>query len=393
MKYVFYNLRNFCKIEPLLFVLIMLCVMSSAIVLHFSYGLYQNYHVIIVEKENEMNELVIEIVDPTRVTKEKYENALLSLPDDVNDAVIMYLVQPKIEPIASMNLENGWGYMEIRFTIRNQKVVPCEIFHDNLEKYGTMVRGRYFTDEEEKNGSLVALIGGDSGSISSCTDYLTIQDDAEGHFIQIGNRIFQVVGEQKMTCIPIIPFNSLYPDTQLYHHLYITKDRPFTQSEYEEIRNVLSEKFGDAIKIPELDLTETEDIYFYRTILLIAAAISALAAANFSIIYQYMLEKRSKEITIFRICGCSKTQATGIFLVECLVMIVPVYLLSAIIYAKLLLPQLSSMFPYMEGSYTLAIYFAIFLIYLGITLIVLSIMVSQQIRRKSLLESKRGYQG
>ena len=127
--------------EPLLFVLIMLCVISSAIILHFSYGLYQNYHVIIVEKENEMNELVIEIVDPERVTKQKYEDALLSLSDDVNDAVIMYLVQPKIEPIASMNLENGWGYMEVRFTIRNHAVAPCEIFHENLENYGSLMKG------------------------------------------------------------------------------------------------------------------------------------------------------------------------------------------------------------------------------------------------------------
>ncbi|MCR4644708.1 MAG: ABC transporter permease [Oscillospiraceae bacterium] len=390
MKYILYNLRNFCKMEPLLFVLIMLCVISSAIILHFSYGLYQNYHVIIVEKENEMNELVIEIVDPERVTKQKYEDALLSLSDDMNDAVIMYLVQPKIEPIASMNLENGWGYMEVRFTIRNHAVAPCEIFHENLENYGSLMKGRYFTPEEEENGDLVALLGGDAGCTGSCTDFLTIENNTEAHLVQIGDRAFRVVGEQKLTCIPIIPFNALYPDTPLYHNLLITKERPFTKSEYEEICSVFSAQFGDAIVIPELDLTETEDVYYYRTILLIAAAISVLAAANYAIIYQYMLEKRNKEITIFRMCGCRKSQAISIFLGECLLMIIPAYVFAALIYAKILLPQLAAMFPYMEGSYSPAVYLIIFFIYIGITLTVLAVMISRQIHRKTLLDCKRG---
>lgn len=388
MKFSLHNLLTFYKTERMLFILIVLCVMSSTIVLHFAYGLYQNYHVIRVEKENEMQEMVVEIVDPTRVTKEALETCLLSLSDDVNHSVVDYIVHPVIEPLTSLGEENGWGYFDVRFTIKDHAIAPCGIFRENLEQYGTLYEGRYFTAEEEATGAAVAIIGDDAGSNRSCIDYITIRNDKNGHLIQLGDRVFQVIGVQKMTILPIIPFNSLEANTQLNHNIYICMDRSITRSQYEEIRDVLSNQFQNAIIIPELVITETEDVYFYNTILLISVAVSLLAAANFSIIYQYMLEKRRKVIAVFRICGCKKIQALGIFLGECLMIILPAYLISAVTYAKLLLPQLSPLFPYMAASYHPGIYAAIFVIYLFTTLMTLLLMMTGQIHRKSLLECK-----
>ena len=53
-KYAKKNLLRLVVHDKLILFLAMLCVAASVIITHFSYGLYQNYHVLITENENDV---------------------------------------------------------------------------------------------------------------------------------------------------------------------------------------------------------------------------------------------------------------------------------------------------------------------------------------------------
>ena len=389
MKYAFKNLVTFFKTERMIFLLIILCVFSSVMVLHFSYGLYQNFHVIRTEAESDLKEIEIEIIDPERVTKAELECCLLSLSENFNDAVKMYIVEPVIEPFH--NKADYWGSLCVRFTIQNHTISPCAVFQENLTKFGTLVEGEYFTPEQEASGARVVIVGNDMGDYDSCTDSITLRNDESGFWVSIQDKKYEVIGVQQMTCTPLIPFASLDGDTPLEKTVDISFYRSMTRSQYEELSLAFMEQFQDAVVVPSLDIPESENLYLYNTILIISVAISILAAANFAVLYQYMLEKRRREIAIFQICGCPKFRAFRIFLTECLLIMLPVYLIAAVTFAKLLLPQFRDVFPYMEPSYNANIYAAIFSIYCVTSLVILFALIANQIKGKTLAESKGRY--
>lgn len=45
MKYTLKNLRSFFLTEKMIFLLIIVCIVTSSFIINFSYGLYQNFHV------------------------------------------------------------------------------------------------------------------------------------------------------------------------------------------------------------------------------------------------------------------------------------------------------------------------------------------------------------
>ena len=52
MKLTLRSLFLTVRRERMVFFLLVLCIASSAIVIHFAYGLYQNYHIILEEGES-----------------------------------------------------------------------------------------------------------------------------------------------------------------------------------------------------------------------------------------------------------------------------------------------------------------------------------------------------
>lgn len=112
--------------------------------------------------------------------------------------------------------------------------------------------------------------------------------------------------------------------------------------------------------------------------MVIAVIISLIAALNIAILYRYILLKRKKDIAVFRICGCTRIKAALIYVGECLCLIIPFYILSALLYHYTLLPLFSDYYSYMAGAYSTLIYFVIFFIYLLLSLIILFIMIMKE---------------
>lgn len=379
MKYIIKNIKSFIRTEKTIFVLVLLCVITSSFIINFSYGLYQNYHVIKSEEESELYEfeILFNNTNDNYATQAMLKNTLLSFSDTINNQVDMYLVIPKVDEIPS-----EIGSVFTRFCIKNNKFVSCGLFKDNMLNYGTLVSGDYFSDKQEANGENVALVMDDIGTMDSITEKLMIDNET----ILFQGKKFKIIGVQKIHSL-IVPFNSLAENTPMNTFL-IHFIKPITRSQYNEIKEKVSANFGELAVIPELDIPETENYYLYNTIIIISVLIAVLASINFAVLYKYILSKRIKTLAIFRMCGCTKLKTMIMFLSECMIIVIPLFALTTVAYDKLVLPKLGGHFEYIESAYSIKLYLMIFLIYVVCSLMVLGIMIYSGFLKKTIRETK-----
>ena len=99
MKYILKNIKLFIKNEKMIFMLIVICVITSSFIIIFSYGLYQNYRMVEADEESKVNNIYIEILDSDSVTKEKLKRCVFSVSDKTNKHITMYGAYPVLEDL------------------------------------------------------------------------------------------------------------------------------------------------------------------------------------------------------------------------------------------------------------------------------------------------------
>lgn len=390
MKYIRKNIIFFLKNEKIIFLLVVLCIITSSFVINFSYGLFQNFNVAAEEEEkDDIAKIYIDINDSTQVTKNKMRDCVFSISGETNDAINMYLVYPLIRASSDETL---WDEMDCRFAIKNNHLYPCEIFYNNLKEYGNWKGGEYFSEQNEINGDLVAIAdwvddSDESGLKYSETHKITTKIENGKRWISVQGKEYEVIGYHNWGTAPLLPFESLDDDTELEKSIFLTFDNPITRPQYNEVREAFERTFGDAVTVPDLDIPEAESYYLYNTIILISIMIAIFAAINFAVLYKYILSKRTKTLAVFRICGCTKLRALRMFLSECMMIAVPLFALTTLVYDKFVLPKLGQHFEYIESAYSLKLYLLIFGIYIAATFVVLLCMISRFLR-KTIREAK-----
>lgn len=385
MKYILKNIKLFIKNEKMIFMLIVICVITSSFIIIFSYGLYQNYRMVEADEESKVNNIYIEILDSDSVTKEKLKRCVFSVSYKTNKHITMYGVYPVLEDFDNQYKTNAVN----RFTIENKKIKRSELFERNIKQNGEIITGYYFTDEQEKNGDLVALLNVPDEYRENNTVYKNISELERKSRIKIQGKEYEIIGYHTASYAPLFPFESLDEDTVFQDEIFIYFDRPVKTSQYNELRNNFEKTFGSAIKFPDMYFIEKENTYFYNTIMIISVLIAFLSAVNFSALYRFILSKRIKMLAVFRICGCTKGRAMIFFLAECMIITVPLFILTAIIYNELVIPVFDNYFEFISEVYSADIYMRISGIYIVTSLIVLFVMIKEFLK-KSIREEKEG---
>lgn len=384
MKYIKKNFMIFFSQERAIFFLVVLCVISSAFVINFAYGLYHNYNLLKEDEENDRYEfcVVFNNSESIYVSKKELIETLMSFSNELNQSVNMFYVEPNCEEWK----ETEMNRVTIRFCIDQGEIVPCELFEQIIEDEGTLYKGRYFTNQEEQNGERVALVWGDklSDKYYNFTENLLVDDET---ILFQGNE-YKIIGAQTIHPI-IVPFNSLMDSTPI-NNIIFHFSKPIKRSQYDEIKEKMELNFPGCANVPELEFLETEDIYLYNTIILITISISMLSALNLAFLYKYILEKRLKTLVIFRICGCTKRKIFAIYLGECILIVIPLYILMTYLYDKLILNALGKNFQYIKSVYHFEDYILLAVIYIFISIIVLSVMIWFSALKKSIIEAKGG---
>ena len=216
MRSILRNLRLFIKNEKLIFAITVLCIFVSALLLNFSYGLYQNYR--ILKEEAESDEPTIETTvnrdaEESLLTKEALCRYLDAVSPDVLDAIDVVCATAKFPPLYEDPFNGGYDSFYFRFRIRNGDYGVSLITKEAWESGGMIISGRYITDAEEAAGANVAMVANFNGNgWSDNTKAIYNGDNTIGLF----GKTYDIVGEYSSGWDhPIIPFLSIPDDSRI----------------------------------------------------------------------------------------------------------------------------------------------------------------------------------
>lgn len=381
MNLVFKNIFSFLKYEKFVFVIMLLCVFVTALILNFSYGLYQNYNAQKYESEVNLKEIYIEIEDNAVLTRNMLECYYNNIKTKTLNKMDIIYCAAEIPPYDS----NYYGLVQFRFCIKNGEYCISQNVKNIWEKQGLISSGRFFSDDEEKNGKDVAIVFNNGNGWNEPTQNIKSSENS----IELFGRPFQVIGETSVPGTPIIPFLSVPEDTRFTGIIAFAFSSNINKTIYDELKSAAETAIPGVLVFEEIEFPDNEAIYMYNNIMLISVLIAILSVINFAMLYHFILQERSRDIAIFRICGCNALKTMMICLGECFILSVPIYIIGAISYYNIMHHILANIFPYMEAAYSTIIYVAIFLIYFIIMLIILAIMIYKHVK-KSIIEEWKG---
>ena len=373
-KYTLKNIKSFFINNFIIFILLVISTITSAIVIFFSYGVYQNYNTILSYKEDDLSDDYIGInyvnTGSEYVTKRDLLNCLSEI-DDISNELREQIIQYDVEGIIDNN-----SY-EFKFLYCDGKFKVAEEFKENLKKYDNLTEGTYWSDYEEANGICVALISDPAvfGEISALDSIKYVNQ------LKIGGKIYDIIGKQAWNEKgAMFPFSTV-ADEQLLTSTLISFNSAVSVKTYNQIRDVFNNYMGDKAVFEEIRTIDKDTYYTYKTVILISVFIALIAAINFMILYRYIMSTRKRTTAIFRILGLTPAKLNFMNMSECIILIVPFFILGMVLYQTVFLPRLHTYFVYMQDAYTP---FLLFVIFISVSLIVIGIMLLVMSRKRIL---------
>ena len=390
--------------------LLVLNIIVSCLVICFSYGLYQSYNVVIKEgtqpnyteisvsspreKKHESEEYEIDL---SEVTLGEFLDMLSSLSDDFTDS------------ISGVNMLFGVKqdlYRESKeHIIVSDTGIYAAYFHLDVKHHSVTAGGKdsgFISDEDYASGKKVVALGtemftdqhgGAIGHSSKSYDIVHLKDE---QYITIEGERYEIIRIDKaIDGKMVFPVTSLPRDLKLWcdplqndEMFEVSFNEPLKATQYYEFREAVEKYFGDRAVLPKVEFKSAEELYYYRTILLISVVIAILAAINMAVLYRYILERRGRELTVFRLCGCKRSAAVRMYLAECLILSLPLFALTELLWHRLVMPRFASLFEHFESAYSFKLYAAVFGIYAVSVTAVMLIMITLSVRKHTLIELK-----
>ncbi|MBR6872415.1 MAG: hypothetical protein IKN17_02790 [Ruminococcus sp.] len=411
------NLKSLIRNEPALFAVMLVCVFSSALLLCFSYGLYQNYNVKLIESNAEYKELTLEVNEGKTLTKGELCSFIEALPQEVTDNVWLFYVSARVGSIADhrpvtdelrkqiadklgrhiMEDDEGnkltfdentdlsdWDGALFYFRFRYQNGA-YKLFDTSQVKGSLLSSGRMYSDEEYGSGAHVTIStddihsGGDNG-----TAFLI-----NGNKAWLWGEEYEIIGNALANSIPTPPITAAPDGLVLEPQLYMAFTYALTKSQYHDIRNTAENIFPGMFRFDELSFPDSESRYVYNNIILISLLIAFMSAVNFVMLYRCILNRRSRTTAILRLCGCSTSRALLCCIAECFIIGVPAFAAGTAVYIPLMKRRLSAVFPYMEGAYSFKVYALIFAGYI-LMMLTMTGLISRANVRQSIAASVSG---
>ena len=363
--------------EKIISVILIFCIFLSSFVLNFSYGLYQNYNIKKYEENAKLNSLNIDIKNENPIKKADFQKYIESLSEKTLSSFSSIFIAGKVNELG----EECYNTLDSRFLYKNGIYSSPQILLDNFEKQKNIKFGRYFSADEEQNGSKVAFVATDK---SENWNYQSECLRADKNHIKIGSETYEVIGGGTIPA-PTIPFSAV-PDDFVYDDIIIIElNNVLSNSSYNEMKENADIYFPNSLVFPQLDLPDTDSISIYKNVIIIALLMCIISVLNFVLIYRFILELRKKRTAVFRLTGCTKKRTFIYFYMECIFISVPVYALSLCIFNFLIKPFLENWFEYFDRAYTLKSYIILFIVYI-LTLTVMVWFTIYENLKKSIIE-------
>lgn len=354
MKYALKNLKSFYIHKRAVFFLLISTALLSCIMLEFAYGVFENYRIKQLSQNSSRTKITIDVLKTEKgnagFRKEMLEQVLSLFSEELDYKLDTILLTA-----------NGDGAEQVctYFTMKNGSIAGCDDIKRNFLQNNLATD--YFTEEQEKMGKKVALFSKEKkGNIP--LDIFKL-DNKECFAFQ-GEK-YQVIGYQTFWEIPMVPFSSLKPETEVdpVRDIEISFREALTKEEYAGLKNSFLSVAEEQIEVPNMDFSE-EDNSVYNTMKICAVLIAMMSAVNFAILFQYLLQECRKSFRICRIYGMNRRRMEWNFMADCFMIAFPAFLIGTLVYHwgiyKVLL---INVFPYIWNVYSLKKYMVIFGIY------------------------------
>ena len=388
MKYVLTNIRNLAGREKFIFAIMLICVFVSAWIMTFSYGLYQNFHALVVDSDEEGRTAIPNIIkSDERLTFGGFKTYLEALPTELLNSAENIMCESYIDSEDPKHPDNiNSTYLDSRFTFRNGNYQTSSFIEELWKSEGILMSGNFFSDDDEMLGNNCVIVNNSIMTDSFAREQyanLIIDDNTALMF----GKEYKIIGTTGAFGI-MVPFLSVPADVPVYY-IHFQFEKTLTKEIYKTLIDTANEVIPGKLNFPKLELPDSDSLYIYHNIMLISVLIAALTIVNFAFLYNFIFGRRKRQLAIMRICGCTAARAVWICLGECIVLCVPVFLAGMLTYIPFMKHVLSPLFEYMADSYSLWIYAAIFGIYFIMLLAIMSVLLSGQIR-KTLAEGRKG---
>ena len=425
-RYICKNLRSLFSAQRLLAALLVLNIIVSCLVICFSYGLYHNYRAVITKGEEEDVKNIAVLVG---------DSDFHSL-DDAKGLEVGSLSPSQLSALMSAfsesTLENVDG-ITFNYIVKTPLYFNDTDFHGEIPDYDENAQPYYnilscsialkdgriadnknsltavFSQEEYFSGEKIVALSEYYFSDNNAPGYSFGETSASAcklpanaeNIIINGERyrIAKVLDEQTYGSgfDMEIPYAAIPENAQVLCRSYSEHQRacftinfkqPLTHRQRDDISECIKQNLGEQFYLEDIRFTDVTDLGYYGSIIAVSLLIAAISAINISVLYSYILEKRSRDLAVYRICGLSKGRAALSYLLECVIINAPLFLVTEIIFAKLLVPLLARFFPMIRLAYNVKLYAAIFFIYLFALCFVMLIMLFVKLHFHSIAQAR-----
>lgn len=391
-KYIYKNLKQFVTKETAIFIIVIICQVSSILLSLFSYGVFQNYKAE-TNQINIDNDIVENIDDWTEFDC----NLDISAENPVEYEVI-YDFCREVGNLLKDKIANLYIECENNVTMTliydNGTYKPWEVYYKNVLMRGVWKEGEWFNDEQIENREKVCVI-----SESMTVDYTERDEEfdydnivlakkkGDSYYITLGGEEYKVIGVMDGPELVLIPWGTLPNDYYVTISPVFSYNRNLTQKEYDTLIAIYEKYFPDRITgaVPELELYDPEEVYYYKTNMAISLFIAIVSSINFALLFNYIFDRRRHTLAVLRLTGCTANKSRRMYLSEVMLIMIPLLVICTLVFHKFILPWLDSLFPYINQVYGIKIYLIMAGIYFAVSYIIMNIMIILHLRKTPVL--------
>ncbi len=382
MKYIIINIKNFIKNETAIFILVILCILSSAVIVNFAFGFYHHLKQKERDSENDDNAICIDFHDESRttVTKGNLMDLFMGLDEDIlNNCVIVFEGRFQEDQTDDPVLDNSMLVVYMEFSIQDGVITAAPL--GDIWKEYALLDGEYFTPEQVENGELVCLAPPPHRGVANegAEEFVEKYSMNPDGTYTVGGKDYTCIGHVEFyPYIPIVPVTTVTDDIYIQRIFFDYGGKSIvTRRVYETVTEAVREKYGALAEIQPMELQEVDSRKFYKTLLVLCILLVGMSGLILSMLYQYVLLQRRRQLTICRICGMTRGKAKALYFLECFFLSLVLYLLAVLFFHFVLLPYLGRMFEYIGASYSLYSYTLLGVLYMGISSVILYGMISR----------------
>lgn len=415
------NLKQFASKNRLVFSLFLLCQISAVLILFFSMGVYQNYSESKVQDqklpdglydemtgekydENDPSYLLYELSykntkdNPLRAgtVKAFYRELIECIPGKLdglgtNCTFNLNSIRFSEEEFDEDKDDPMQIYINFNYCFRNGEISSADSY-ENYKTGGWWKSGRFFTEEEYTSKKKICIADIDSIKESTVFDKtLKYNKKNNKYYIALNNIKYEVIGEfQYLGCIEI-PFEAVDDDFYAIDTLVFKLNTPLTKNEFAKIKQIYLKYFSDRqVDLPEIAVSDAEQIRFYNTNLFIAIIVALLVSINLILLFKYVLITRRKELAILRITGATVNKVRRLYILETMIISIVLFILSTLIFDIFVKDIVISHYEYAYVVYSLKNYCITFLLYISVIYVILNILIYSHIKQSPISLLKGG---